>query len=183
MTVSLGLYAEFGDVKGRDDFARSFPRRDFPLLMGGTIQWEVNSWEPRCGGPAVEAHSFDLPDQGLPNLRSAIDHTAIGFRLFHLLNSVSNLLFARVGFEASQFSSCELAEFVDGNSHYLKLEDCVIANELYESLGRPLGLQKFNPLCYWTKWQGVNYNPLHGQDAPELRKLVEELFPGMYFNN
>jgi hypothetical protein len=181
VSVSLGLYAEFKNAIARDQFYDRFPAHEIPLLTGGTIRWQVERWLPSCGGYAVSAHSPDLPDQGILSVKSAVDHTAIGFRLFHLLQDTFDLLFARVGFEATAFSSCELATFLDNESGYLKLDDCVLSEDLYESLGHPLGLSKFNARCYWTKWHGVSYDPLYGEQEVALRKLVAELFPGMYF--
>jgi hypothetical protein len=181
MSVALGLYAEFSSVTARNQFYGRFPVHNFPLLTGGTIRWEVECWLPSCGGYAVTAHSPDLPDQGIHSVKSAVEHTAIGFRLFHLLYGAFDLLFARVGFEAMAFTSCELANFVDKKTGYLKLDDCILSEELYTQLGRPLGLSRFNARCYWTQWQGVTYDPLYGDDEVELRQLVNELFPSMNF--
>jgi len=184
MSVALGLYAEFESVNSRDEFFNRFPAQDFPTIMDRTITWRIDRWEEEsCKAYVVGAHSLDLPDQGIPSVLSAVEHNAIGFRLFHLLHKASDLLFARVGFEASAFSSSDLPDHVEKYSGvpFIKLDDCVVSDRLFHELGRPIGFEKFNEHCYWTKWQGVTYNPLYDESQTELRDLVEQLFPNSYF--
>jgi hypothetical protein len=184
MSVALGLYAEFENANSRDEFFNRFPAQNFPTIMERTITWNIDRWEvSSCDAYIVGAESFDLPDQGIPNVLSAVEHTAIGFRLFHLLRDAADLKFARVGFEASAFSSCKLKDEVEKKSgvYFLKINDCIISNKLFQEIGRPTGLTKFNEFCYWTRWQGVSYEPLYDVSQVELRELVNQLFPNMYF--
>ena len=184
MSVSLGLYAEFENNNSRDEFFNRFPAQDFPAILERTITWNIDRWEDEsCKTYAVGAHSRDLPDQGIPSVLSAVEHTAIGFRLFHLLHDASDLIFARVGFEASAFSSCELKDLIEKKSGvpFLRINDCVVSEKLFQEIGRPVGLTKFNKDCYWTQWQGVYYEPLYDVSQTELRDLVERLFPNRYF--
>src|SRR5207253_1866686 len=116
---------------------------------------------------------------GVRSVQDAVDTTDAALALYQHLKSAPTFTFAHAAWEARDISAGDLVEYVTSDTtgkRSLGL-DCVMSEELFQTIGVPAWCDEFRPGYRWRRYRGETYQPLYAPDQPELNARARDRFP------
>ncbi|WP_254508217.1 hypothetical protein [Anatilimnocola floriformis] len=177
MAMIFELWAECKTVKASQCFMRHFEGHQHTLVTGRMAVWHAGL-EKVYGVTGISVDSRELNRYGIANEKDAIEQEEAELRLYHRLLTAPQFSYAYAARLASHHAMEDLQEFLldTGNGQRILERDCVIADDVWHTLGQPVNCRPFRP-GYWSFLSEHQWSKLFEvSQSPELLRLRRELF-------
>jgi hypothetical protein len=185
MTWIVSLSVECGIEKNQAEFLGAhFEHLSFDLVTGKSSachrivhQDAINNWW-------VTICPDNITRSGISSFDDAIEISELGFRLYKRLMSAPAFRYALFGCAVDGFRiyselADDVASYPDGHKE-LDFNGLVLKEEVWEELGRPIGVLSFAEGYLWNPYGGTCYSPLsEGNEYSERLKRIRNEIPSL----
>jgi hypothetical protein len=156
MGLFFGLNVECGPEGLARELSRHFANLPLVLRGGAPVRCSSRAWQGQDGNWWADALPYGAsvtgtPGRDVPELRQASRMSEMGHLLYERLRSAPNFRYALVGKETDEFRC-----FSELNDDVLRpaFAGLVIADEIWDRLGRPGPFERFRPGYLWRPYLG-----------------------------
>jgi hypothetical protein len=178
------LWVESRDERDIDPLISHFDGQQSTLITGRTVRWQAGrDFENKL---AMSVEAVGLNRYGIATRKDAIEQKETELRFYHHLLTAPRFSYAHAYRQAYMSDIAELSGYLeyDQNGAAVLGIECVLADEVWESIGKPSNARPFKPGYWWVPWQpptvgdeAVNRRAILALDKEALLRLYAELFP------
>jgi len=152
---------------GRDEFAAHFDKLSFVLSTGTESQCKSRVFQDNEGNWQVIVFPTCISRSGVNSEKDYIELTECGLRLYKRLLTAPTFRYSLAGIEVDGFSRfSELVNLVwtgsFGQKSVFHHPGLFLRQDVWEHIGKPVGLWKFRPGFGWNSYQGEAFR-FHGK--------------------
>ncbi|MEW6493289.1 MAG: hypothetical protein AB1589_12405 [Cyanobacteriota bacterium] len=172
MAWIFSLSAECGSTQeAADSFANHF--KESSWTSSGEEVWKCNTqvFQDGEGNWWCMVCRSDISEIGVISPEDAHQMTEVGLVLYRRLRSAPSFRYALVGVEVDEFRT--YSELVTEGQPDILVAGLVLAEEVWQQMGCPVGFRSFKSSYLWKPYEGEVYSPLKA--SSELREKLNEL--------